>query len=130
MTRGKAFLQEELIKAMVKTGISPYIKTMGITQFHVVLVAAGQSRRLGGAVAKPWIDLDGHMVISHALDGLSQHEAVKGGVIVVSPDMLQDAETLAHKIGWQAVAGGAERTIPSAPASMHWRPYHPHRTLS
>ena len=95
---------------MVKTGISPYIKTMGITQFHVVLVAAGQSRRLGGAVAKPWIDLDGHMVISHALDGLSQHEAVIGGVIVASPDMLQDAETLAHKIGWQAVAGGAERS--------------------
>ena len=95
---------------MVKTGISPYIKTMGIIQFHVVLVAAGQSRRLGGAVAKPWIDLDGHMVISHALDGLSQHEAVIGGVIVASPDMLQDAETLAHKIGWQAVAGGAERS--------------------
>ena len=95
---------------MVKTGISPYIKTMSTIQFHAVLVAAGQSRRLGGAVAKPWIDLDGQIVISHALDGLRQHDAVISGVIVASPDMLEAAATLAHKIGWLAVAGGAERS--------------------
>ena len=95
---------------MVKISIPPYIKSMSTTQFHAVLVAAGQSRRLGGAVAKPWIDLEGQMVICHALAGLSQHEAVIGGVIVASTEMLQDAEKLARDIGWQAVAGGAERS--------------------
>ena len=95
---------------MVKIIISPYIKTMSTTRFHAVLVAAGQSRRLGGDVAKPWIDLEGRMVISHALDGLCQHDAVISGVIVASPDMLEAAATLAHKIGWLAVAGGAERS--------------------
>ena len=90
----------------------------------------GAKPRLGGDVAKPWIDLEGRMVISHALDGLCQHDAVISGVIVASPDMLEAAATLAHKIGWLAVAGGLSEATPSAPGLMHWRPYRPRLKLS
>lgn len=80
-------------------------------RFHVVLVAAGQSRRLGGDIAKPWIDLNGRLVIEHALDNLRRHGAVDGGVIVASTAGLDQARDLAEPHGWMAVCGGAERNL-------------------
>ena len=84
---------------------------MSKTKFHAVIVAAGRSRRLGGEIAKPWIYLDDKMVITHAVEALSNHPDVLGGVIVASDDRINDAQTLAEPYGWLVVAGGAERSM-------------------
>ncbi|MGC6484198.1 MAG: 2-C-methyl-D-erythritol 4-phosphate cytidylyltransferase [Candidatus Puniceispirillales bacterium] len=96
---------------MVKPDASLYIEGMSTIRFHAVLVAAGRSSRLGGPLAKPWIDLGGRTVIRHALEALSGHDAVAGGVIVASEDRLEDARSLAEATGWLVVEGGAERAL-------------------
>lgn len=98
---------------MVKRGLNPYIETMTEDRKHIrfyaVLVAAGNSRRLGGDIPKPWINLANDTVISHALDALSGHDAVSGGVIVTGKDWFDQATSLAADKGWLVVEGGRER---------------------
>ena len=96
---------------MVKPDASLYIEGMSTIRFHAVLVAAGRSSRLGGPLAKPWIDLGGKTAIRHALDALSGHDAVAGGVIVAGEEKLEDARSLAEATGWLVVAGRAERAL-------------------
>lgn len=77
---------------------------------QVVLLCAGRSRRLGGPIAKPWIELAGKTVMRHALDTFRQHPAISGGVVVVSDDATEDAKRWLADTGWQVTAGGQERS--------------------
>lgn len=78
-------------------------------KISAILLAAGQSRRLGGDIAKPWRDLAGQYVLDHALKHLASHARIGHGVIVVSKGAESDAEALASQYGWSVVIGGAER---------------------
>ena len=78
------------------------------TTFAIVL-AAGQSRRLGGDIAKPWRMLAGRPVLDHAVASLAHHPRINGGVIVASTSAMEDARALAKPYGWLVMEGGKER---------------------
>lgn len=86
-----------------------YIKEMK-TVFAIVL-AAGQSRRLGGDIVKPWRDLAGRPVLDHAVSALAAHPRIQKGVIVAQQSTLNETEALAAPYGWSVVEGGAERAF-------------------
>ena len=88
---------------------SAYIKNMK-TVIAIVL-AAGQSRRLGGDIAKPWRQIAGQTVLEHAVSALAKHPRIATGVIVAQKDALEDAQTIAQRHGWSVTEGGAERAF-------------------
>ena len=94
---------------MVIRAYCAYIKRMKTVS--AILLAAGQSRRLGGDVAKPWRHLAGRPVLDHALSALAAHPRVEHGVIVAHPSALDDAKALAAPYGWSVIEGGAERAF-------------------
>ncbi len=79
----------------------------------VIIVAAGQGTRLGGARAKQFLELAGRPIIAHTIDRFEQCPSVQS-IIVVLPaastaQFLQDA----GRYGWRklarVVAGGNSR---------------------
>jgi len=101
--------QDFLGKFMVIMAKPAYIKEMN-TVFAIVL-AAGQSRRLGGDIAKPWRELAGRPVLDHAVSALANHPRIKSGVIVAHHSALDEAKALAAPYGWSVVEGGDERAF-------------------
>ena len=96
-------------KSMVIMAKPAYIKDMK-TVFAIVL-AAGQSRRLGGDIAKPWRQLAGRPVLDHAVSALAAHPRINSGVIVAHHSALDEAKVLAAPYGWSVVEGGDERAF-------------------
>ena len=78
----------------------------------VVLLCAGQSSRLGGAIAKPWLMLEGKPVMRHAIDAFAGHPRISGGVVVVAEGAEDHARAnLPHDGGnWLITTGGSERS--------------------
>jgi 2-C-methyl-D-erythritol 4-phosphate cytidylyltransferase len=89
-----------------------------------VLVAAGRSSRMGAALRKPFLTLEGTPVLVHAVRALAEAPSVKSIVVVVHPDDLRRAEECLR--GAQRprqveaiLPGGAER-IDSVRAGALW----------
>ena len=76
----------------------------------VVLLAAGESRRLGGGPAKPWRHLAGRPVLSHALDAFDADPRIGGGVVVVAGEAMEEARKHLPGPDWTLAEGGAERS--------------------
>jgi 2-C-methyl-D-erythritol 4-phosphate cytidylyltransferase len=57
-----------------------------VPRIWFIVPAAGASRRLGGPVAKPYLELAGRRVIEHTLDALLSQASVAGGVVVLAAD--------------------------------------------
>ena len=96
-------------KSMVIMAKPAYIKKMKTVS--AIVLAAGQSRRLGGDIAKPWRHLAGRPVLYHAVSALAAHPRINSGVIVAHHSALDDAKALAAPYGWSVVEGGAERAF-------------------
>ena len=66
----------------------------GLEHSHTlaVLVAAGRSSRMGAALRKPFLTLEGTPVLVHAVRALSEAPSVKRIVVVVHPDDQKRAE--------------------------------------
>jgi 2-C-methyl-D-erythritol 4-phosphate cytidylyltransferase len=75
-----------------------------LTDFAIVLVAAGASTRMG--FPKLWADLNGAPLLSYAVRSAQQAEPTQL-VIVVAPERLADAARLAPNA--RTVAGGVRR---------------------
>lgn len=52
----------------------------------IVVPAAGASRRVGGPVPKPYLNLLGRSVLEHSLRALLAHPGIAGGVVVLAAD--------------------------------------------
>jgi 2-C-methyl-D-erythritol 4-phosphate cytidylyltransferase len=82
-------------------------------RFAVILPAAGQSSRFGGAVKKPFVELAGRAVWLHAAERFARRPDVCQCLLVVSPDELDSvrrrfaAEILSLRL--TLAPGGAER---------------------
>lgn len=78
---------------------------------HWVLIpAAGVGKRFGGPVPKQYLELDGRMVIDHALALFADHPAISGCVVVLSPEdeYWRESRFAAHpRVG--RAPGGHER---------------------
>src|SRR5262245_52230548 len=59
-----------------------------------VLVAAGRSSRMGAALRKPFLTLEGTPVLVHAVRALAEAPSVRRIVVVVHPDDQKRAEEL------------------------------------
>lgn len=79
-----------------------------------MVVAAGRSSRMGAALRKPFLTLEGVPVLRATVDALAEAPSVRAVVVVVHPDDLRRAEeVLRHARHHARVAailpGGAER---------------------
>ena len=78
-----------------------------------VVVAAGQSRRMGGNVEKTLLPLGAHPVLAHSLLAFERCPDVDEVVLVVRADRIADAEALVRDAGCakvrRVVPGGATR---------------------
>ncbi|NLG56325.1 MAG: 2-C-methyl-D-erythritol 4-phosphate cytidylyltransferase [Rhodococcus sp.] len=71
--------------------------------------AAGRGVRLGEAVPKAFVELDGHTMLTRAVDGLLHSGAVDRVVVIVPPELCAStAAQLPPEV--TVVGGGAERT--------------------
>ena len=77
---------------------------MPLADLAIVLVAAGSSTRMG--FPKLWADVCGQPLLAHAI-AVARAAAPRELVVVVTPDRLLDAATLAGEA--RVVAGGARR---------------------
>lgn len=85
-----------------------------------VLLAAGQSTRMGAGPRKPFLRVEGDTILAWALKALSQANCVREVIVVASPDQvdvareeaLRAAASAGQPEGWisAVVAGGAKRT--------------------
>lgn len=85
-----------------------------------VLLAAGQSTRMGTGPRKPFLQLEGNTVLAWALKSLAQVPCVREVIVVAPPDQVEEvaeeasraAESAGQSKGWVSavVAGGTERT--------------------
>ena len=103
------FNKDFIGKSMVIMAKPAYIKEMK-TVIAIVL-AAGQSRRLGGEIAKPWRHLAGRPVLDHAVSAIATHPRINKGVIVAHHSAQDEARALAAPYGWSVVEGGEERAF-------------------
>lgn len=80
-----------------------------------IIAAAGSGKRMGAAVNKIWLPLNGKPVLEHTLETFQQSPLVDRIVLVVNPaELEQFQEFLSEKrTGWKitvnVTAGGAER---------------------
>jgi len=79
-----------------------------------VVVAAGRSSRMGAALRKPFLTLEGVPVLVRVVDALSEAPSVKRIVVVVHPDDQRRAEEILrgarrHDLVEAILPGGAER---------------------
>lgn len=80
----------------------------------VVLVAAGQSRRMGGGPRKPFLVVEGHTLLEHCARAFEATEGLRRIVVVASADDLERVEVLTRespcfRVPTLVVPGGAER---------------------
>ncbi|MBF0273169.1 MAG: 2-C-methyl-D-erythritol 2,4-cyclodiphosphate synthase [Magnetococcales bacterium] len=87
----------------------------GTEPLTLIVVAAGQGKRCGGALPKQYQDLDGRPLLAHTLDHLHADPRIAAILPVIAPDgeELWQAVMGRHLVSWPKllapVAGGAER---------------------
>ncbi len=78
-----------------------------------VVVAAGQSTRMGAAGAKMWAEVQGRPVMAWTIEAISHSGALDQGVVVVrAEDLTRTTRLVAAQASaslWQVVAGGEAR---------------------
>jgi len=89
-----------------------------------VLVAAGRSSRMGAALRKPFLTLEGTPVLMHAARALAQAPSVKRLVLVVHPDDQRRAEEVLRgalrPLRIEAILPGGEERIDSVRVGALW----------
>ena len=78
-------------------------------EFSAIIVAAGAGRRVGGALAKQWRDLNGRPVVQWSADALAAAGARELAVVAGPGEVERAASLLAHLPQVRVVEGGAER---------------------
>lgn len=78
-----------------------------------VILAGGTGNRLGSAIPKQFLELDGRKVIEYTIDAFEKHPGINEIAVVVHPDWKKEMEHLASKNGWKKLVhilvGGKER---------------------
>jgi len=88
-----------------------------------VVVAAGRSSRMGAALRKPFLTLEGTPVLVHAVRALAEAPSVKRIVVVVHPDDQRRADEIlraAHVPHVEAILPGGEERIDSVRVGALW----------
>ncbi|MEO1022838.1 MAG: 2-C-methyl-D-erythritol 4-phosphate cytidylyltransferase [Bacteroidota bacterium] len=97
-------------------------------QLAVILPAAGSGSRLGSAVPKPFIEIEGDPILSHTLMSFLGVKRLRQIIIAVSSDQVAHTEQLLNNVSarrsdvmFDIVEGGAERqySIHNALRSVH-----------
>ncbi len=76
----------------------------------VIVVAAGEGRRMGGSLRKPWVELAGVPVVVRTVERFAALDIAREIVLVVHADDVARAEALRKRFpALRVVAGGAHR---------------------
>ncbi|MEL4152271.1 2-C-methyl-D-erythritol 4-phosphate cytidylyltransferase [Corynebacterium bovis] len=87
---------------------------MRTDRVHALVPAAGSGTRLGAAVPKALVELDGRALLLRALDGLAASGVVGDALVIVSGGMLGEVDAALRGNDWGPMRvavcrGGAER---------------------
>jgi|GEM_PF-88718 len=86
-----------------------------------VILAGGTGSRMGAALPKQFLEVDGKPVMAYSIDAYEQHSAIDEIMVVVHPAYMEIWEAIAQKYQWKklkkVVAGGQER-IDSTQAAL------------
>jgi 2-C-methyl-D-erythritol 4-phosphate cytidylyltransferase / 2-C-methyl-D-erythritol 2,4-cyclodiphosphate synthase len=76
-----------------------------------IIAAGGAGRRLGGAVPKQLLELDGRSILERSVDAFAQHPAIAETIVVLPPDLAAapPAWLIARGSRVRVVAGGERR---------------------
>ncbi len=78
-----------------------------------VVLAAGNSNRMGGSLPKQFLELGGKTILEHAVDAFEANGNIHGIAIVSHPAWLEETERIATRNRWQKLQkilpGGKER---------------------
>lgn len=89
-----------------------------------VLVAAGRSSRMGAALRKPFLTLEGTPVLVYAVHALAEAPSVRRIVVVVHPDDQKRAEEILHGARrpqkLEAILPGGDERIDSVRTGALW----------
>ncbi len=89
-----------------------------------VLVAAGRSSRMGAALRKPFLTLEGTPVLVHAVRALAEAPSVRHIVVVVHPDDQKRAEEILRgprrPAQLEAILPGGDERIDSVRTGALW----------
>ena len=82
---------------------------------HIAIILAGGSgRRMGGALPKQFLEVNGRTIVEHTIDTFQQSTLIDEIAIVTHPDYIGMMEEIIAKNPWNKVAkvlcGGKERT--------------------
>lgn len=79
----------------------------------VIIVAAGQGRRMGGTVAKQYLLLKGKEILAHTVEAFEASPDIDEIILVTGVDSCKTVEQLSHTYGWKKIRailpGGEER---------------------
>ncbi len=89
-----------------------------------VVLAGGTGSRIGGAVPKQFLPLEGREVIEYSVDAFNDHEAISEVAVVVHPEWRAHFLALAERRRWgklkAVLDGGAERHLSTLSALRHY----------
>jgi 2-C-methyl-D-erythritol 4-phosphate cytidylyltransferase len=81
--------------------------TMSDSQNIAIVFAGGSGVRMGAAIPKQFLDLDGKPVLAHVLALFQDHPSVDGIYMAVNPDWMDRAEAFARQYGVTKLRGVA-----------------------
>lgn len=82
---------------------------MAEPRIAVIVVAAGNSSRMGGDVPKPYLMLGGKPVLAHSLERFASHPAIDRLLLVANPEHSKHYDPLKESYDLWVVKGGETR---------------------
>ena len=76
-----------------------------------VILAGGTGSRMGSALPKQFLDLDGSTVIEHSIEAFCSHPDIDEVAIVVHPEWMEHAKSLLKGRELTFIEGGSERYL-------------------
>jgi 2-C-methyl-D-erythritol 4-phosphate cytidylyltransferase len=84
----------------------------------VIVVAAGEGRRMGGSLRKPWLELAGVPVVARTVERFASLDFTRDIILVVHPDDVARAEALGKRFPALCVVQGGAHRVESVRAGI------------
>ena len=92
-----------------------------------VILAGGTGNRMGSALPKQFLPLDGRTVIEYSIETFCNHPAIDEVAVVMHPDWREEMEKIVALNHWEKLSkiidGGEERYMSSLNAIMAYIDY-------
>src|SRR5204863_2238182 len=111
-------------RVRIRRRASTTLRSLEHAHTLAVIVAAGRSSRMGAALRKPFLTMEGRAVLVHTVRALAEAPSVRRIVVVVHPDDTARAEEILRgrerPSALEAIVPGGQERIDSVRAGALW----------